>query len=264
MRDLERIRACALTSVEAVNWLLAHARTDEARVVIEQMEAAASRRGPLPPPTPSAAVEIQPRRTTYAELLRDPTYLKRAAILAALWLFAYITVYGFASGSTSVLTALHYAPSEAGTIAAVGSVGFIACAVFCYFFGEVINRRFWLPIGAIVTLVGAVITGLAGTGIAIAFLGSVIIFFGFNMWVGPQYSLTAESFPTRARTAGFGLVDSVGHIGGGIGVYVIGKHVGQLSVLGALLLISSFLVVAAVIAQFSARTRNRSLTEVSP
>lgn len=56
-------------------------------------------------------------------------------------------------------------------------------------------------------------------------------------------------------------MDGVGHIGGGIGVLVIAP---LLSILGALILISAFLVVAAVIAQFTTRTRHRALDEVSP
>lgn len=98
----------------------------------------------------------------------------------------------------------------------------------------------------------------------IAFIGSILIFAGFNMWVSPTYAMTAESFPTRARTTGFALVDGVGHIGGGIGVLVIAPLLPHLSILGALILISAFLVVAAVIAQFTTHTRNRALDEVSP
>jgi len=76
--------------------------------------------------------------------------------------------------------------------------------------------------------------------------------------------MTAESFPTRARTTGFALVDGVGHIGGGIGVLVIAPFLPQMSTLAALILISGFLVVAAVIAQFTTHTRNRPLDHVSP
>jgi MFS family permease len=98
----------------------------------------------------------------------------------------------------------------------------------------------------------------------VAFIGSMLIFFGFNVWVSPSYALTSELFPTRARTTGFGLVDGVGHLGGGIGVLLIAPYVKDMSVLGALLLISAFLVVAAVVAQFTEHTRGRELDKISP
>jgi putative MFS transporter len=115
-----------------------------------------------------------------------------------------------------------------------------------------------------VTLIGAFLIAGAGTTIGIAFLGSILIFAGFNLWVSPTYALSAECFPTRARTTGFAVVDGVGHIGGGIGVLVIAPFLPHMSTLGALLLISSFLVVAAVLAQFTPHTRNRELDRISP
>jgi MFS family permease len=175
-----------------------------------------------------------------------------------------VTVYGFANGFTSVLTGLHFSPPEAGVITAMGTFGFVAQGLFATLFVEKLERRYWLPIGAAITVVGAVLVAEAGTTIAVAFLGSGLIFFGFNVWVSPTYALSAEAFPTRARSTGFALVDGVGHIGGGIGVLAIAQHVGSMSVLGALLLISVFQVIAAVIAQFTPHTRGRDLDQVSP
>jgi MFS transporter, putative metabolite:H+ symporter len=90
------------------------------------------------------------------------------------------------------------------------------------------------------------------------------VFFGFNIWVPMTYTLSTESFPTRARSTGFGLVDGVGHLGGGIGVLLIAPQIPNMSVLGAMLLVSAFLVAAAIVAQFSPRTRGRHYEEVSP
>jgi predicted MFS family arabinose efflux permease len=78
------------------------------------------------------------------------------------------------------------------------------------------------------------------------------------------YAWSAENFPTRARTTGFALVDGVGHIGGGIGVLLIAPHLEDWGALTSFLVISGCLAVAAVIAQFGIRTRDRRLEEVSP
>jgi MFS transporter, putative metabolite:H+ symporter len=115
-----------------------------------------------------------------------------------------------------------------------------------------------------VTLAGALMIAEAGTSIGISFIGALFIFAGFNIWISPTYAMTAESFPTRARTTGFALVDGVGHIGGGIGVLLIAPVLPHLSVFGALMLISSFLVVAAILAQLTTHTRGRPLDQISP
>jgi len=191
-------------------------------------------------------------------------YRRRILLLFLLWFIGYITVYSYAAGFTSVLASLGYPPPEAGVIASVGTLGFVAEAVVMSFLVERLERRHWLPISAALTLLGALLVAEAGTSINISFLGAMLIFAGFNVWISPTYAMTAESFPTRARTTGFALVDGVGHIGGGVGVLVIAPILPHLSVLGALMLISSFLVVASALAQLTTHTRGRALDQISP
>jgi MFS transporter, putative metabolite:H+ symporter len=200
----------------------------------------------------------------YRDILLNPMYLRRVLLLVLVWLIAYVTVYGFSAGFTSVLTAQGYAPPEAGVIVAVGAFGFLLCAVAAVLFGERLPRKVWLPISAAITIAGSIIVAAAGDTLGLAMVGAGIIFFGFNLWVPMTYARSAESFPTRARTTGFALVDGVGHLGGGIGVLLIAPAIPDMSILGALLLISAFLVVAAVLASFGVETRNRRFEEVSP
>jgi MFS transporter, putative metabolite:H+ symporter len=255
---------------ESPRWLAGRGRLKEADAVVTAMEARASRHGPLAEPDLDAvdAALAEPVRlpatSMYKELFRNPLYMRRIVVLLAMWFTGYITVYGFGAGFTSVLTGLKYPPPEAGVITAMGVFGFLIQGVFTSLFAEKLQRRHWLPVGAVVTLVGAVLVAEAGATITVAFIGSMLIFFGFNVWVSPAYALSSESFPTRARTTGFGLVDGVGHLGGGIGVLLIAPYVKDMSVLGALLLISVFLVIAAVVVQFTEHTRDRRLDSISP
>ena len=149
-------------------------------------------------------------------------------------------------------------------ISAVGGLGFLVQALFSARFSEALERRAWLPVAAVMTMVGGIVVAVLGQSIAWAFVGSFLVFFGFNVWVPPTFALSAESFPTRVRSAGFGLVDGLGVLGGAAGVLVIAPLVPLLSPLPALVLVSSFLVVAAVIAQFTPRARNRTLEDLSP
>jgi MFS family permease len=251
---------------ESPRWLIEHGRLAEAERVVSALEQRALRRGPLSEPAAHVPLPEHEEAPTaaYRELFSVARYRNRTILLVLMWITGYATVFAYSTGSTSVLTGLGFTPPVAGMISAVGGVGFFAQGLFSAKYSEAVERRFWLPIGAALTIAGAVLIALLGDSIGWAFVGSFIVFFGFNVWVPPTFALSAESFPTRIRSAGFGLVDGLGVTGGMIGVLVIAPLVGHLTALAALLLISSFQVAAAVLAQFAPRTRNRALEEVSP
>ncbi len=252
---------------ESARWLVGQGRLDEADKVVSDMEVVAAKHGPLDPVPDDIPLDRTSPESSLAfkALFADRMYARRVVQLLAVWFLAYVTVFGFSAGFTSMLSSLKYEPSEAGLITAVGAFGFLACALFAVAFADRLERKYWLPIGAAITIVGGVIVAEAGTSsLGIAFIGAAIVFFGFNVWVPMTYTLSTESFPTRARVTGFGMVDGVGHLGGGIGVLVIAPQIPHMSVLGAMLVVSGFLVAAAVVAMFSPNTRGRHYEEVSP
>jgi MFS transporter, putative metabolite:H+ symporter len=252
---------------ESPRWLIGQRRLDEADKVVSDMEVVAARHGPLEPvPDEVPMDQTTPERSlAFKALFSNRMYTRRVFQLLAVWFLAYVTVFGFSAGFTSMLSSLHYQPSEAGLITAVGAFGFLACALFAVVFADRLERKYWLPIGAAITVIGGVIVAEAGTtSLGLAFVGAAIVFFGFNVWVPMTYTLSTESFPTRARVTGFGMVDGVGHLGGGIGVLVIAPQIPNMSVLGAMLVVSGFLVAAAIVALFSPNTLGRHYEEISP
>ena len=249
---------------ELPRWLIAHGRIGEAELVVEAMEQRARRHAPLPPASAPLAVATTPEVIGYGAILASAEYRRRTLVLLAMWFCSYITIYAFSAGFTSVLAALHYPPPEAGLIVAIGAFGFVLCALAAYGYGERMERRAWLPAAAVLTVIGSLIVALAGNAMGLSVFGAAVVFFGFNLWVPIAYAWSAECYPTRARTTGFALVDGIGHLGGGVGLLFIAPLTPQLGVLGALLLISAFLVLGAIIAQFGVPARGRRLDEISP
>jgi putative MFS transporter len=272
---------------ESPRWLISRGRVDEADHIVTGMEERARRRvSELPPPAEELPVQGITERVPYAEIFGNRLYLSRTVFLVVVWFLGYVTVYAIAQGITTllqgILTPPHGLPpaaaaaavaGEAGMIAAFGTFGFIATAIFAYFFGESLERKVWLPISAALTLIGGILIAVfASSNFALAAIGSIITFFGFNLWVPMTYAWSTENFPTRARATGFALVDGIGHLGGGVGILVIAPLIPSLlASLGAttgpiviFLIIVAFLIVAAIIAQFGTATRYKRLDEVSP
>lgn len=272
---------------ESPRWLIAQGRVDEADRIVADMEERARRAVPnLPTPAAELPVPAGPTRVPYTEIFRNRLYLMRTILLVIVWFLGYVTVYAIAQGLTTLLAGILPPPAnlpppvaaaavagESGMIAAFGTFGFIATAIFAFYFGEGLERKYWLPISAVLTIIGTLLIAVfASSNFALAAIGSIITFFGFNLWVPMTYAWSTENYPTRARATGFALVDGIGHLGGGVGILFIAPLIPTLlSSLGTttgpiviFLIIDAFLVVAAIIAQFGIATRQKRLDEVSP
>ncbi len=202
---------------ESARWLVTKGRFAEAdRVVTRMEEVASSRMAALPPVPVDLPVLIREKGAGYGEILRNPLYLRRSILLLAIWLFCHGTLYSVAAGFTVILVGLGYAPPTAGLIVAIGVFGFPIGVYIAYLFGEKLERKYWLWVAAVFTLLGGLIIVLGGTNnLPVAALGAFIIFVGINIFLPIAYAWSSENYPTRARAAGFALVEGGGHIGGG-------------------------------------------------
>jgi MFS transporter, putative metabolite:H+ symporter len=219
----------------------------------------------LPPVGSELHFQSGEKNATYSEILRNPVYLRRTIILFLVWFISFITVYTIGVGITTILAGLGYPPPEAGMVAAIGVFGFIAVAIFAFYFSETLERKYWLPISAVITIIGGLIIALSGaSNFWITAIGSIILFIGFNLFVPMTWAWSAENYPTRARATGFALVDGIGHVGGGVGIILIAGNIATLGATGTWLVIGGCLVVSSIIAQFGTSTRDKRLDEVSP
>src|SRR6266705_4552867 len=175
---------------ESPRWLISRGRVDEADRIVTSMEERARMSLPdLPAPAAEIPVQAAAARISYAEIFSNRLYLQRTILLVIVWFLRYVTVYAIAQGLTSLLDALKYPPPKSGMIAAFGTIGFILTAIFAYFYGERLERKLWLPIAALLTLIGGILIALAGpNNFTVAAIGAIITFFCFNLWVPMTYT----------------------------------------------------------------------------
>jgi MFS family permease len=176
-----------------------------------------------------------------------------------------MTVYINAAGLSSLLAGVGYKFPENGIIVALGIFGFLVAGVMAAFLGDKLERKLWLPIAAVFTFVGGVAVAFGVNHFALAVTGAFLIFFGMDFWVPIAYTWVTESFPTRARATGFAMADGLGHLGGGIGLIIVGSLIASgLPILALFVIIALFQIISATIAQFGPKTANKRLDEVSP
>ncbi|SJM60617.1 MFS transporter [Gulosibacter sp. 10] len=251
---------------ESPRWLADRGRLEEADRVIDRMEERATRRLPLLPVDPEAMVEPASNAGVLAaikELFSSRKYLGRLATLSVAWLLAYVTIYGFSGAFTSVLVRQGYTIGEAGIFSAVGLIGFIAAALVARQVVDHLERKYWMLIGTVITIIGILLVVAGGSSPVVVFIGAIVLFFGQNFWVPAQYALTAESFPTRSRTTAYALADSIGHAGAGLGVFLLVPVLSQLSLLWTMLGLVAFLLAASFVNFLAPSTKNKTLEEIS-
>ncbi len=249
---------------ESPRWLVLRGRLAAADRVVSDMEKKALTRIRELPPVAPELPRLQARGTGYPEIFSSPLYFKRTILLLVIWLLGYITVYSYIAGFTVLLSALGYPAPEAGLLASLSIFGGLACGFITFIWGERFERKYWLPVAAVLSLAGGIIIAISGGDFGLTFLGAFVLTLGSYLWLPVTYTWSTENYPTRARTCGFALVDGIGHVGGGIGVTYVVSLVFRLGPLGTFLLVGSFLLVAAWLAQFGPRTRRKRLDEVSP
>ena len=251
---------------ESPRWLEARGRRDQARRIVERMEARAKKRHPVLP---------EPDLTAHRVLAEEKTspfavFGKQYAVVTVFLLVVMVLGYGgiiYGAGGYSFLFLAenrHYSAGFVFALTAWAGVAAAAAYLLNALFSERLERKY-------TQLAGAILFAGSWYGIyAVHNTPAVVTLFvisniGAVLWIWSMYVYLPANFPTRMRSLGTGWTDGAGHLGAWGGVLLAGRVFAAAAPLGWILLVTipGALVPALLVAAFGISQRRRALEELA-
>jgi len=105
-----------------------------------------------------------------------------------------MTIYTIAAGLASIITSLEFPTPEAGMASATGNMGFVLVPI-TLFFTETDLKKDPTVFSVILTILGGILIAIAGIDVIFSFIGSIILFYGFNLFVPISYAWAEKVSP---------------------------------------------------------------------
>ncbi|AGO60811.1 MFS transporter [Ferroplasma acidarmanus] len=205
---------------ESPRWLATKGHNlEKAEKVLEMMEATAKKKiGELPEPHPENVVVEEPKFPTLY-LFKKP-YTGRMVLLIAVWFLWYIGNYAFLGDAASLLESIGFSEAAAILYIAIGAIiGYPAGALIMLYTSDKYERKHVIFAATVVWFLGMI--SMATRMTDLLYFGSFLGAMGLGMYLQVAYTFTAENYPTRARSSGFGITDGIGHGGGALGAILL-------------------------------------------
>lgn len=246
---------------ESPRWLVQHGQVEKAVELVDRLETSARARGAtLAPPE---SVDLEEERTAFSvDALRQPPYASRLGLLAALWFLWSLGTYGFLANAPALFSGGGYGQAAAIAFAVAGAAGLPVGAAVATVIADRFQRRVHLLVAGAVWLVAMALLA-PRTAALLAVAGFFLASAGIGLFLQLAYTCTAESFPTRARSTGFGLADGVGHLGGALGALGLPVLIAATSFPFGLVAMGVTAFAAGVLALSAPRGTGRRLEDVS-
>ena len=254
---------------ESPRWLEAHGRAVEADLVTSKIEQYVARDlgSQVPPIHPPAVPPVlEPARgAAKAISLWAPPYRRRTIVLIGFHVFQTIGYFGFSNWLPTLLVSqgIEIGKSLAYT-AVLALVPPIAPLAFSLF-ADKLERKWMVAAGALL----AAVAGLAMSRVtqhsnfAVFTAIGAFVAIGNSLMSLSYHTYQSELFPTPVRARGVGFVYSFSRLSAIFSSYIIAATLDRTGSVGVFVLISSAMVVVAlIVGLFGPRTRGLALEQI--
>jgi putative MFS transporter len=251
---------------ESPRWLEARERRDQARRVVERLEARVMKRHPVLPEPDLKPYEVVAEEKTSVFAV----FGRRYVVVTVFLLVVMVLGYGgltYGGPSQAVLFLVENRGYSAGFIFALSAwAGVVATAAYLLnaLFGDRFERKYTQLVGAIL---------YAGSWWGIYQVHNTPFVYamyclqqtGTALWLFSMYMYIPNNYPTRMRSLGTGWTDGVGHLGAWGGVLIAGALFSAAAPLSWLVLVTipGALLPGVLMVTFGKRQRRRALEEMA-
>ena len=250
---------------ESPRWLEARGRTDQARKIMERLEARIMKRHPVLPEPDLTPYEVVAEEKTSMFAVFSRQYVFVTILLLVVMALGYGgIIYGNAGYAYLFLAESRgYSASFVFALTAGPLAGGIAYLINALI-GDRVERKWTQLAGAILFAGGwyGVYNVHNTPGVVVLYMVASI---GTVLWLWSMYVYIPANYPTRMRGLGTGWTDGLGHMGAWGGVLLCGVVFTAAAPLGWILLITlpGALLPALLVGTFGVRQRRRALEQLA-